>query len=37
MMGAIIGYSVLSFTVGGIFGFIICALLVASGDERNGK
>lgn len=36
-MIGIIATVVVAFSVGGIFGFLICAIIVASEDEKNGK
>ena len=32
MIGAIVG-----FLLGGVFGFLICAIIVASEDEKNER
>ena len=37
MIGTIIVTSIIAFTVGGLFGFVICALLVASEVDEEGK
>lgn len=36
MVGTIIVTSIIAFTVGGLFGFVLCAILVAS-DDKEGK
>lgn len=37
MTGTIILIGAIAFTIGGMFGFVICAMLVASKDERRKK
>lgn len=37
MIGTIIVTSIIAFTVGGLFGFVICALIVASEDDKEGR
>jgi hypothetical protein len=35
-MGVFIG-AIIGFITGGLFGFIICALLVATEDDKEGR
>lgn len=37
MIGTIIVTSIIAFTVGGLFGFVFCALLVASEVDEEGR
>ena len=37
IIGIIIAVAAVAFNIGGMFGFGLCAILIASKDEKEGK